>query len=61
MTTDSIKIRELRMKFKEAEKKADLARIEAAHAVGRAERLDEECADARDALDEAICDEEDQS
>jgi len=55
---DSIKIRELRMKYEEAERKADLAHIEADQAIGRAERLDEECSAAADALDEAICEEE---
>lgn len=55
---DSIKIRELRMKYEEAERKADLAHIEADQAIGRAERLDEKCSAAADALDEAICEEE---
>jgi len=57
---DSIKIRELRIKYKEAERKADLAHIEADQAIGRASRLDDECAAAFDALDEALCGEEDQ-
>ena len=57
---DNIKIRELRKAYEEAERKADLAHIEADQAIGRAERLDEECSAAFDALDEAICGEEDQ-
>jgi hypothetical protein len=56
---DSIKIRELRKAYEEAERKADLAHIEADQAIGKASRLDDECAAAFDALDEAICEGED--